>query len=59
MYQAKSKRKLSGEDLAKVTMSYTTNEEAYQLYLKGNFYTSKFTKEGFDKGSEYLEQAIN
>jgi TolB-like protein len=55
---SKIKTKLSGEDLAKVTKSYTTNEEAYQLYLKGNFYTSKFTKEGFDKGSEYLEQAI-
>src|SRR4029079_180015 len=30
------KTKLSGADEAKVTKTYTTNPEAYQLYLKGN-----------------------
>jgi tetratricopeptide (TPR) repeat protein len=34
------------------------NPEAYQLYLKGNYYTSKFTKDGFNKGIDYLNQAI-
>src|SRR6185369_10285126 len=34
------KTKLSGSDEAKVTKTYTANPEAYQLYLKGNFYLS-------------------
>ena len=52
------KTKLSGADEAKVTNVYTTNSEAYQLYLKGNYYTSKFSKEGFRKGDAFFEQAI-
>src|SRR5258707_5742979 len=43
------KTKLSGADEAKVTKTYTANPEAYQLYLKGNFYLSKFTEEGYKK----------
>ncbi|MFN0280326.1 MAG: tetratricopeptide repeat protein [Pyrinomonadaceae bacterium] len=54
----KLKSKLSGADEAKVTKTYTANPEAYQLYLKGNFYTSKYTKEGLAKGIEYYNQAI-
>ncbi|NNE97620.1 MAG: tetratricopeptide repeat protein, partial [Pyrinomonadaceae bacterium] len=49
---------LSGADEENVTNLYTKNSEAYQLYLKGNFYTSKLTKEGFEKGNEFFEQAI-
>ena len=30
----------------------------YQLFLKGEYYSGKFTKEGFDKGIDYLNQAI-
>ena len=52
------KSKLSGADEAKVTKTYTTNPEAYQLYLKGNFYRSKYTEEGFKKSIEYYEKAI-
>jgi TolB-like protein len=54
----KIKNKLSGEDIAKVTKTYTTNPEAYQLYLKGNFYRTKYTEEGYKKGIEYYNQAI-
>ncbi len=54
----KIKTKLSGEDVAKVTKTYTTNPEAYQLYLKGNFYLSKYTEEGYKKGIEFYQQAI-
>lgn len=39
----KLKSKLSGADAAKVEKTYTTNAEAYQLYLKGNFYRTKYT----------------
>src|SRR5215470_1193148 len=52
------KTKLSGADEAKVTKTYTTNPEAYQLYLKGNFYQSKYTDEGYRKAIEYYKQAI-
>jgi eukaryotic-like serine/threonine-protein kinase len=37
---------------------YTKNPEAYQLYLKGHYYASRYTKEGFSKGIDYFEQAI-
>ena len=52
------KTKLSGEDEAKVTKTYTTNPEAYQFYLKGNFYRTKYTEDGYKKGIEYYEKAI-
>jgi TolB-like protein len=54
----KIKTKLSGAEEAKVTKTYTTNTEAYQLYLKGNFYRTKYTEEGSQKGIEYYQQAI-
>ena len=49
---------LSGEEQQKLTRGSTENAEAYQLYLKGNYYTSKFTNEGFRKGIDYFNQAI-
>jgi len=52
------KTKLSGADAAKVTKTYTTNPEAYQFYLKGNFYRTKYTEDGYKKGIEYYEKAI-
>ena len=36
----------------------TGNPEAYQLYLKGKFYTNKLTKDGLAKGIDYFNQAI-
>jgi Tfp pilus assembly protein PilF len=36
----------------------TANPEAYQLYLKGRYFTAKFTKDGADKGLDYFRQAI-
>jgi serine/threonine protein kinase/TolB-like protein/Tfp pilus assembly protein PilF len=52
------KSKLSGADEAKVTRTYTHNPEAYQLYLKGNFYRTKYTEEGSQKGIEYYQKAL-
>ena len=49
---------LSGEDRKQLTKASTKNPEAYQLYLKGNYYTSKYTIEGFRKGVDYYKQAI-
>ena len=36
----------------------TGNPEAYQLYLKGKYYTDKLTKDGLAKGVDYFNQAI-
>ena len=49
---------LSGEDQQKLTKGSTDNPEAYQLYLKGKYYTNKLTKDGFGKGIDYFNQAI-
>lgn len=53
------KTKLTGADQAKVTKIYTQNPEAYQLYLKGNFYRTKYNEEGYKKGIEYYQKAID
>jgi serine/threonine protein kinase/tetratricopeptide (TPR) repeat protein len=49
---------LSPEDQQKLTKGSTDNPEAYQLYLKGKYYTNKLTKDGFRKGIDYFNQAI-
>ncbi|PWT94053.1 MAG: hypothetical protein C5B54_00670 [Acidobacteria bacterium] len=51
--------KLSGNDQQKVLKQYTTNPEAYQLYLKGRYYWEKRTKESLQKSIDYFQQAIN
>ena len=52
------KLKLSGESEQKLAKRYTTNDEAYQLYLKGRFHFAKRTKQDILKGIEYFQQAI-
>ncbi|MBV9216064.1 MAG: tetratricopeptide repeat protein [Acidobacteria bacterium] len=54
----KLESKLSRSDEAKVTKAYTTDPEAYQLYLKGNYYRTKYTEEGYKKAIECYQQAI-
>jgi eukaryotic-like serine/threonine-protein kinase len=48
--------KLSGDEHR--MKYYTKDPEAYQLYLKGHYYASRYTKEGFNKGIDYFQQAI-
>jgi eukaryotic-like serine/threonine-protein kinase len=52
------KLKLSRADERRIHRHYTASPEAYQLYLKGHYYASRYTKEGFSKGIDYFEQAI-
>jgi TolB-like protein/Tfp pilus assembly protein PilF len=52
------KLKLSGAEERRATRHFAQNPEAYQLYLKGHYYASRYTKEGFNKGIEYFNQAI-
>jgi TolB-like protein/tetratricopeptide (TPR) repeat protein len=36
----------------------TNNSEAYELYLKGDFYCKKYSEEGFERSIEYFKKAI-
>jgi len=49
--------KLSGGDTKGITKQYTTNNEAYQLYLKGRFYWNRRTAENVKKATELLKSA--
>jgi serine/threonine protein kinase/Tfp pilus assembly protein PilF len=50
--------RLTGEQQKLLAKRPTENPEAYQLYLKGRYYAGRATKEGFEKGIEYFNQAI-
>ncbi|MBI1791552.1 MAG: tetratricopeptide repeat protein [Acidobacteria bacterium] len=50
--------RLSGADRKRLTKRYTDNAEAYQLYLKGRYYSDLFTKDGALKGLDYYRQAL-
>jgi TolB-like protein/DNA-binding winged helix-turn-helix (wHTH) protein len=46
------------EERRRMAVSQTVNPEAHELYLKGAFYNNKWTKEGFERGIEYLNRAL-
>jgi serine/threonine protein kinase/Tfp pilus assembly protein PilF len=50
--------KLSGEQKKRLAKRYTDNAAAYTLYLKGIYQNSKWTGEGWRKGAEYFNRAI-
>lgn len=50
--------KLTGKEKIQLTRRYTENTDAYRLYLKGRYFATQYTEEGFDKGNEYFNQAI-
>ncbi|HEX6729455.1 MAG TPA: hypothetical protein VF074_05565, partial [Pyrinomonadaceae bacterium] len=54
----KLRTKLSGADEQKIAKTYTTNPEAYQLYLKGLFHWNKRTPEALKASVDYFSQAI-
>ena len=55
----KLKTRLSGVEEQKLAKTYTTNPEAYQLYLKGLFYWNKRTAEALKTSIDYFNQAIS
>jgi len=55
---SKLKTKLSGADERNIARSYTTNPEAYRLYLQGRFYWNKRGGKEFDKAEGYFRQAV-
>jgi TolB-like protein/Tfp pilus assembly protein PilF len=50
--------KLTGEEKKRLVKRYTQNTEAYQLYLRGRYFWNKKTPQGFNKGIEYFQKAI-
>ena len=55
----KLRTRLSGADEAKLAKNHTSDPEAYQLYLKGRFHLNQLTDDGFYKGRDYFQQAID
>src|SRR5438067_4038546 len=50
--------KLTGDEKKFLAKRYTSNAEAYQLYLKGRYFWYKRTEEALRKSIEYFNQAI-
>jgi len=55
----KLKLRLSLEDQRKLAQHKTENWEAYNLYLKGNYYWEKFTDDDMRKAVSFYQQAID
>jgi len=49
--------RLSGEDQEKLAKRYTSDAQAYQLYLKGRYFWNKRNEEGFRNGIDFFKQA--
>jgi serine/threonine-protein kinase len=54
----KLRLKLTGEERLLLAKRHTENPEAYQLYLKGRYYSGKKDFESFRKGLDFFNQAI-
>jgi TolB-like protein/DNA-binding winged helix-turn-helix (wHTH) protein len=46
------------EERRRMAVSETVDAGAHELYLKGAFYNNKWTKEGFERGIEYFNRAL-
>jgi serine/threonine protein kinase/Flp pilus assembly protein TadD len=55
---AKLRLRLGGNEAPVLPKQYTNNAEAFQLYLKGRFYSDQLTVAGVQRGVEYFHQAI-
>jgi TolB-like protein/Tfp pilus assembly protein PilF len=55
---AKLKFQLSGTEAAKLEKNYTSNSDAYQLYLKGKFSWNKRTADDLKRSVQFFQQAI-
>jgi serine/threonine protein kinase len=55
----KLRLKLTGEEQRRVAKRYTDSSEAYELYLKGRYFSSNPTEINLKKSIEYFQQAID
>jgi len=46
------------EEKLRLTTGQPVDPEVHELYLRGTFYNNKWTKEGFERGIRYFEQAL-
>jgi hypothetical protein len=53
------KVKLFGEEKNTVLKRHTRNPEAHEFYLRGLFYSQRFTHDGFQKATEGFRTAID
>lgn len=51
--------KLSGQEQSLLAKRYTDDAEAYDFYLKGRYHLNRLTDDGFMKGRDYFQQAID
>ncbi len=51
--------RLTSEEQRGLTKRHTDDTEAYQLYLKGRYHLNRLTDDGFFKGRDYFQQAID
>src|SRR5205823_6925921 len=54
----KLRARLSDADEQKLAKNYTSNPEAYQLYLKGRYHALKLTAAEMQTGISHFQQAI-
>ncbi len=52
------KIKLTAREQARLASPRPVNTEVYQLYLRGRYHWNQRTQEGFKKGLEFFEQAL-
>ena len=50
---------LTNEEKSGIAKRYTTDTEAYELYLKGRYQLNRLTDDGFLKGRAFFQQAID
>jgi serine/threonine-protein kinase len=50
---------LTGDEKERFTKRATENAEAYQFYLLGRYHLNRLTDDGFAKGRDYFQQAID
>jgi tetratricopeptide (TPR) repeat protein len=50
---------LTNEEKSGIDKRYTTDTEAYELYLKGRYQLNILTDDGFFKGRDFFQQAID
>src|ERR1700730_8657381 len=50
--------RLTGQEEKNLARTHTTNPEAYRGYLQGRYWWNKRTEDGFNKGIECFQQAI-
>jgi TolB-like protein/Flp pilus assembly protein TadD len=55
----KLRLKLSGEEEQRFKKSQTENTDAYRLYMMGRYHLNRLTDDGFIKGRDYFQQAID